>query len=157
MKFKSMLTATGNSQHYFPVPDEIAEKVYEQFGKRVIIDVGNDIPHHCAIGKSKRIGYYITVGKTTIRKLKLITGETYSISVRKDETEFQFEMPEVLLAVFDTDPEALLLFDKLTPGKKRSIMHHINSAKQEETKINRALKVIENLKGGANTPGELIR
>ena len=57
-------------------------------------------------------------------------------------------MPEELSAVLETDEEATLVFEKLTPGKKRSIIHYIATAKQTDTRISRALKIVDFLKMG---------
>lgn len=67
------------------------------------------------------------------------------------------EMPEVWLEVIESDHEAAEAFEKLTPGKKRSILHMVSSAKRMETQINRALKIAENIKMGVTNPRDFMK
>ena len=57
-------------------------------------------------------------------------------------------MPEEFKAVIETDYEALQLFERLTDGKKRSLIYHIIRIKDTQKRVDRALLISENLKKG---------
>lgn len=50
------------------------------------------------------------------------------------------EVPEELQRVLDQDPTLKMAFNRLTPGRQRSYIIHINAAKQAQTKYNRIEK-----------------
>lgn len=146
-QLQSELKLIQNSHHIIPIPEDIGSEIHAKLGKRVICEVNGKIIHS-AVQKNQYLGYFITVGKGTKKKMGAASGDSLDINIRKDNTPFQMEMPEVLLEVLNTDPDGLKAFEDLTDGKKRSIMHQINSAKSIDTQINRALKIVEQLKMG---------
>lgn len=157
IKVVTRLEKSRNNTHYIPIPEEIASPILDTFGKRVLCMVNGHAKLHCAIMKHRDIGYYITVGKATKAKIKANHGDELCLEITKDESEYQAELPEELKEVLLTDEEGLHRFENLTPGKKRSIIHYVNSAKQMDTRINRALKILENLKMGMTDLKELMR
>jgi uncharacterized protein YdeI (YjbR/CyaY-like superfamily) len=50
-------------------------------------------------------------------------------------------IPEELLKAFDTDPGLKECFDALSHSRKRDYIEYLNSAKREETKLNRLNKI----------------
>lgn len=56
----------------------------------------------------------------------------------KDEVEL--DMPDELIDALDADPELADAFHRLTPGRQRSYLINLNSAKNPETRISRILK-----------------
>jgi uncharacterized protein YdeI (YjbR/CyaY-like superfamily) len=54
-------------------------------------------------------------------------------------------MPEELEAVFDSDPIAFKFFEKLTPGKQRSLLHLVGKVKRESSRIAKSLAIADHL------------
>ncbi|MDZ4752770.1 MAG: YdeI/OmpD-associated family protein [Flavobacteriales bacterium] len=99
-----------------------------------------------------------------IQNLK--TGERYfavSNSLRKDakiksgdpvKVEFYLvdpnivELPEELEAVLAQDPEAEKVWLSFTPGRQRSLAHYVNSVKNIDSRIKRALELCYKAKTG---------
>ncbi len=156
MKLTTTLEKSGNSTHYIPIPEKIGEEIITRLGKRVICKVnGNKI--HCAILKSQKLGTYIMVGKSTKEKIKANYKEELNLEILKDTTEYQIEIGEAFQEVLNTDEEGKIRFKALTDGKKRSLIHQVNRAKNIDTRINRALKILEKLKMGFTDLKDLIR
>lgn len=156
MKLETQLVKTPYG-HYIPIPEKIAARALDKLGKRVLCIIKGKEELHCAIQKNSRIGYYISVGKNTKAKIKLDSDEIFGMEILEDKSKYQLEVPIEFKEVLNTDEEGLALFEKLTDGAKRSLIHYILSAKREETRINRSLKILENLKLGITKPMELIR
>ncbi|MEL6675582.1 MAG: YdeI/OmpD-associated family protein [Bacteroidota bacterium] len=155
MELTSILTQSGYGC-YIPLPEDIALQAQTELGKRVICEV-NGIPIHCAIKRSNRIGYYIMAGKSTVQKIQAEPGDTLNLVLRKDDTPYQMAMCAELEEVLFTDPEAEAFFKRLSDGKKRSLIHHVSKAKHSDTRINRALALMENLKRGKTELRDLTR
>jgi hypothetical protein len=141
---------------YMIVPPEIAQSFLDAGQKRVICAIDKNYVHS-ALTPVKGTGHIIMLGKNARKKLEVFAGSTYEITLLKDESEHQMEMPEVWLEVIESDHEAAEAFQKLTPGKKRSILHMVGSAKRMETQINRALKIAENIKMGVTNPRDFMK
>ena len=156
MKFtlKIVAEAYGNVLLF---EEEKAAEILKKFGKRVIYVVNKKHTFHGAILFSKALGHYIYFSIAKLKELELNIGDEIDIEIKKDTSTYQFAICEEFIAVFETDPEASKRFEQLTDGKKRGLMHFINKAKRSETRINRALKLAENLKLGITDPRELIR
>lgn len=155
--FTSLLHDSGYGC-YFHVPEPIGAELKEAFGgRRAICTLSTGFEFHCAVMPRKSGGHTITVGKKLRKRGALEAGEMYEIVLSRDESEYQMEMPEELKAVLETDPEAMTRFKALTPGKQRGIMHLVGEAKRVDTRINRALKVVENLKRGATNPRDYLK
>jgi hypothetical protein len=157
MKLKSNLIRTESNYHLIPIPGDFALSIKEKIGRRVLCVINGEKHLHCAIGRSNEFGYFIMVGKATKKKLGLEVGEELLLEFEKDESEFKMDVCDELLEVLSTDEEGQAYFNALTDGRKRSIIHYINKAKQSNTRINRALKIVENLKMGYTDLKELMR
>lgn len=79
------------------------------------------------------------------------------IDFKKDHTTYQFEDVEEWNEVMNTDPEVEIIFNQLTPGNKRSILFLIQQVKSSDKRIQRSLKIAENLKKGIHSPKLLLK
>ena len=100
-------------------------------------------------------GHYINLGQTTCRKLQIKAGDTLIAQFEIDNSPMQFEMPEALQAVLDTDPEAQKIFEQLTPGNQRGLAYLVNQVKSTDKQVDRALKVVEQIKSGTTSPKKI--
>jgi uncharacterized protein YdeI (YjbR/CyaY-like superfamily) len=89
---------------------------------------------------------YISLNAARMKKLGLKPGDKVRIDLKKDESEFGMTMPDELKELLNQDPEGKRRFDKLTPGKRRYIIHYVNSVKNSQKRIDRAILLITNLK-----------
>jgi len=132
---ESSLVNSSGSSHHIPLPEQKAKAILEKMGKRVLCTVNGNVSIHCAILRSSAFGYYIMVGKATKKKIMVEANESLKLKIEKDNTTYQAEMPEELAAVLETDEEAATIFDKLTSGKKRSIIYFIAKVKKSDINV----------------------
>lgn len=157
LQLETKLTRIGENSHYIPIPENTAQQALAQFGKRIFCTVNGRYTFHCALQRTKKLGYFIMAGKNTIEKLHLESGEAFDLTIEEDTSKYKAEMPEELQATLETDPESEVIFGTLTPGFQRSIIHYVDAAKRTETRIDRALKILERLKMGITDRKELFR
>ncbi len=112
---------------------------------------------HCALKKDKQGRYCIYLGKFFRDRSGIKQGQEVELTVEKDESDLGMEMPIEMEEVLAIDEEAHKIWNDITPGRKRSALYFIIKAKQEETRIKRALLVAENLKLGFINPNEITR
>lgn len=144
----------SNGTHYILVDKTIVANFED---RRVICKLNGTIEFHCAFNFSKTEGYYIYVNRSTLKKLKLTSGDVVSTIFKKDTSKYQFEMPEEFEEVLRTDQKASKIFHSLTPGNQRGIIHLITKIKSTEKRIQKSLLFSKKLKMGITSPRELVK
>lgn len=145
-KYQTLITRSTHAL-IAPIPEEIVIPLKAKQVKRVIVEVkGHRL--HCAIQQSKAHGAYIYFGKRVSKSLGILEGMELEVTIEPDTTTYQASLPEELEAALSTDAEATEIFDSLTPGRQRSIIFMISKLKRSESRINKALFIIEQLKMG---------
>lgn len=143
--------------HFIRLDTAVAEALLSQNQKRVVCTLNGSATMQCAIMRQAALGYYVNVGPAICKQLGLRPGSTLTATFAPDESEYQFPMPEELEEVLRTDPQALAVFRRLKPGNQRSIMYLVLQVKSTDRRIERALKIAENLKRGTTSPREILR
>jgi uncharacterized protein YdeI (YjbR/CyaY-like superfamily) len=80
--------------------------------------------------------------------LQVREGDIEAVEIEADTTTYQAEMPEELEEILNTDPDGMEVFEALTPGRQRSILFMIGRLKRIDSRIRKALSVVEKLKMG---------
>ncbi len=134
--------------HCILLDDKTVAKLTKGGNKRVICTINKTEQLHCAILPQKDGGHFVIIGATIRKKLQLKVGAEIDATFVIDETEYQFEMPEELKEVLDTDEEANKIFHALTAGNQRGLIYLLSLVKSSDKKIERALKIAERIKQG---------
>jgi uncharacterized protein YdeI (YjbR/CyaY-like superfamily) len=147
----------STGMHGVLLPDALAQHFLARNQKRVLCIINGAHTQHSALTPIKGMGHCITIGMKVLKALKVTPGETLSIELRDDDSAHQFELPEALDAVLETDPEAREVFDRLTPGNRRSLMALVVAVKSTDKRIERALTIADALKRGITRAQEVAR
>jgi hypothetical protein len=150
-----VLNRFDSGMHYILLDKMTTRLLTAHDNKRAICCINHEVEFHCAVMPKKEGGHFVNVGSAICKKLKIKEGSTIRASFWVDTSAYQFEMPEALQAVFDTDPEASDLFDALSPGNQRSIMYLASKAKSTDKRIEKALKIAAQLKSGITSPRDM--
>lgn len=143
--------------HGVLLPDAVAQHFLARGQKRVLCIINGSHKQHSALTPIKGVGHCITIGMKAMKTLGIEPGQALHIELRDDTTEHQFELPEALEAVLETDPEAREVFDGLTPGNRRSLMALVTAVKSTDKRIERALTIADALKRGITRAQEVAR
>lgn len=133
---------------YLPLPEAHIEALKADGNKRVIVEFNPEYRIHAAIMRREAFGHFVMLSKKHLKALNLEPGSEVTVSVRIDDSKYQFEVPAVFEEVMRTDPEASAIFEALTPGGQRSILAMIAAVNNTDTQIDRSLKVADLLKQG---------
>lgn len=120
---------------------------------RMVIEFDNGVMFHRALQRNKDGFCFMVLGKTTLKEAKKQAGSEEVISLRADTSEFGMPVPSEFAEVLRQDPEGNERFMALKPGLQRSFLYYINTGKSIDTRIQRSLKLIENLKNGFISAG----
>lgn len=126
-----------------PIPDEISSALMAAGVKRVEGEIG-DVPVNLALTKAPVIDQvFVYTGKTFLRDSGIAPGEEIEVRLRP-APERLVETPEdLVLALRQADKTAA--WAALTPGKKRGLIHTVNTAKRAETRAKRIAKLLTDL------------
>ena len=93
---------------------------------------------------------YLLLGKLVCQKLGFAVDDKLVVTLASDPNPDQVDLPDELAEGLDAWPEAAAAFARLTPGRQRGICYRIDSAKRAETRLQRAMRELEQLAGLAN-------
>lgn len=155
MKTEYILEKSDNGMHYIMVDQETFDEFSKNGNNRVLCKINDQIEFHCAIISKKEGGSFIYVGSKIRKELKINAGSKVTAVFKADDSKYQFEMPEELEEVLNTDLEAHAKFHSLTPGNQRSLIYLVTQVKSSEKRIERALKIAEKIKNGITSPRKI--
>jgi Bacteriocin-protection, YdeI or OmpD-Associated/Domain of unknown function (DUF1905) len=145
------------SMHYIMPDAKTVAALTKNNNKRVICTLNHTLQLHCALMPKKEGGHFIAIGAAVCKKLKIKAGATVSASFTIDTTAYQFEMPEELQEVLDTDPVAQKIFAALTPGNQRGLIYLVTMVKSVDKRIERALLIAKKIKAGIISPRLILK
>ena len=68
--------------------------------------------------------------------------------IKPPKVQTELELPDELVEAMDADPELAEAFHGLTPGRQKSYVINLNSAKKSETRISRIIKFRDKILAG---------
>ncbi|WP_230981463.1 YdeI/OmpD-associated family protein [Echinicola salinicaeni] len=131
-------------QYHIPVPAEIADQFIDKDNRRVICHLGNT-SFKAALMKTKEY-WFILINQKIREELNLNEGDTISLKLEKDHSEYGHEMPEELQVLLDQDEEGNGYFKSLTMGKQRSLIYIVIKVKNSHSRLNKSLAIVDHLK-----------
>jgi hypothetical protein len=130
---------------YFVVPLWQADELAGGKSTRVLCAInGYEFP--CALRPIQDLGYIITLSKEKAKLCKVKEGGRAVAYIVKDESEYGFPVPEEWEEYLKQDDELKMMFESLTPGKRRGWLYHIGSAKSIDTRIKRCVLIAEKVR-----------
>ena len=151
-----LLEKFDNGMHYIKLDTETVKSFLNKDNNRLKCKI-SDIEFHCAIISKKEGGYFVYIGSTLCKKLKIKAGDKVEATFKKDDTKYQFNMPVEFEEVLATDPDANKVFHSLTEGNQRGLIYLVNQVKSIDKRIERALKISEKIKIGITSPKLVLK
>lgn len=131
--------------YHFPVPIVVADNFIEGNDRRIVCKINNAIQIQGALMPYSE-GYFILINQDLIKKLQLSIGDNVNLEIEKDKSEFGLPMPDSFRTLLDQDSESTAFFNKLTPGKKRSLIYLVGKVKNIDSQLNKGLAIVDHLK-----------
>jgi hypothetical protein len=89
---------------------------------------------------------YITLNAARMKKLGVKFGDTVTVELQPDSSKYGMDIPEELAELLKQDEEGKRRFKMLPPGKQRYIIYYVGQVKSSQLRVERAVKLITNLK-----------
>ena len=152
-----MMPSTGSPS--IVIPDEYALAFAKAKQKRVAIKAffENRIIHFHGSLHFYKEQYLISFGIRYQKELGIFPSDYFELQLFEDTSKYGVSVPDSLQAVMDSDSEGFALFERLTPGKKRSLIYYVARFKTSQTQVDKSLIIFDNLKIGITDFRELVK
>lgn len=136
---------------YISVSDEILESFMEE-GDKLLYNQRFDVTINDQVtwqGGTVSLGNnmaYITFSKARMKKIGVQLGDTVTVHLEKNRSEYGFDVPEEFEEVLRQDSHANERFSKLSKGARRAIIYLVLQIKSSEKRIEKSIFLMENLK-----------
>lgn len=125
-----------------PLPDQIVAKLGNP--KRVEGEIA-DHPINLAVTRAPVIDTaYLWTGKSLLSEIGIEPGEPVDVRLRPADPNVVETPPEIATALREADCTAA--WEALSPGKRRGLIHTVETAKRAETKAKRIAALLEGLR-----------
>ncbi len=140
-EYKDMLVST-----VVEIPIDVVKKL--PAGRVRVEGKLNQVPFNLAIQSKKNGTKYLSVSQAMRKSAGVKPGDKVKVSFVLVDPD-KLDLPEEMEAVLAQDDEGAKKWNKLTVGLQRSLVHYINSSKNVDVRIERALFLINKVKSGA--------
>ncbi|PLX28699.1 MAG: hypothetical protein C0600_09440 [Ignavibacteria bacterium] len=138
-------TETGLVKHYFPIPDDIGEELWNTGVRRVIATL-NGREYRRALSGTGDGGRCLIVGEPLLKEIGARLNDMVDVTLRADPEPDSVDICEEFAAVLEQDEDAAQRFYSMTSGMQRSLILYVTTAKREETRIKRSLELAYKLR-----------
>lgn len=108
----------------------------------------NQVPFNLGVQSKKTGARYLSISQAMRKSAKIKPGDKVKVSFQVVDSD-KLDLPEEMEAVLAQDEAGAKLWNKLTVGLQRSLVHYINSTKNVDLRIERALYLMNKVKSGA--------
>ena len=126
--------------YYLGFDSEIINQFSKKKATRIICNIDQIVSFRCGLNHLGDGNFYVIVARKHLEKLNKDMGDNVDFMIEEDPDQLGVEMPEVLNVFLEQDLESKAIFDKLTNGKKRSLIYSFVKIKD----IDKQIKIIMN-------------
>ncbi|MGB0850274.1 MAG: DUF1905 domain-containing protein [Bacteroidia bacterium] len=127
------------------IPKERITSLYFEKDRRIICTI-NEFHFHAALMPNGDGNYFVNTNKEVRKSTGINLGDEVEVTIKVDTSMYGMPLPEEFKTAWELDEEGKVLFDKLTMGKQRSLIHIVGKLKSSEKRIEKSLVILEYLK-----------
>ncbi|MEM9834593.1 MAG: YdeI/OmpD-associated family protein [Bacteroidota bacterium] len=128
---------------YLTIPAEFVNGLEKKRHTRFICTIEENVTFQCGLNHLGDGNFFIILGSKNLKAANKKLGDTLHFTLHEDPNPLGVAVPEVLAALLEQDDALKSIFEKLSMGKKRHVIHSINKIKDIDKQINTAIKTIQ--------------
>ena len=109
---------------------------------RFICTLEDTLSFQCGLNHLGDGNFFIILNSKRLKEVGKRSGDTIYFHLTEDPNPLGVAMPEVLEVLLEQDKRLKVIFDSLTMGKKRHVIHSMNKIKDIDKKVNKATELI---------------
>ncbi|WP_426481177.1 DUF1905 domain-containing protein [Chryseobacterium sp. R2ACT005] len=149
IKFSAIIQQNGEMNAAFV---EFPFSTEELFNKKGLVKIkaifDDNVEYRGSLAKMKSDCHILGLTQEIRKQLGKTFGDEVSVSLTEDKEERIVEIADDIVSVFNENPDAKSLFDKMSYTHKKEYIRWIEEAKKPETRENRKIKMIQMILDG---------
>ncbi|WP_299532521.1 DUF1905 domain-containing protein [Ulvibacterium sp.] len=129
--------------HYIRISSSIIDSFERKRKTRLICTLDSMISYRCGLNHLGDGNYFIIISGKYLKELGKGLGEEVTWKIEEDPDPLGVEIPEVLAVFLTQDTHANEIFQKLTDGKKRSLIYSIIKIKDFDSQVRTIIDFLE--------------
>jgi len=149
IEFTAIIQQNGEMDAAFAVFPFSTEDLFNKKGQvkiKAIFD--GKVEYRGSLAKMKSGCHILGLTQEVRKRLGKTFGDEVSVSLTEDKEERVVAIADDITTVFNKNPEAKALFDKMSYTHKKEYIRWIEEAKKPETRENRKMKMIRMILDG---------
>lgn len=124
---------------YLRIDASVVEQYAQKRATRLKCMIDEKVSFSCGLNHFGDGHYYIIVAGKYLKTLGKQLGSMVVFEIYEDPNPLGVEVPDVLLALLEQDEIVKKIYENLTDGKKRSLIHSIKAVKDLDKQIEKIL------------------
>lgn len=151
IEFKAPLERFESSLWFYHIKVDkgIGDRFIEGKNKRIICTINRTETFQAALMPDGDGNYFININKQLRQSLNLNEFDSIHITISKDTSEYGLPIAEAFEELLNQDETGNKLFQSLTPGKKRTLLHIISKPRSADLRIRNGMVILQHLKNNA--------
>mgnify|MGYP001798348535 FL=1 len=121
--------------YYLRLDADIINQFSRKRATRMICTIDEKVSYLCGLNHLGDGNFFIIVAGKYLNALAKELGDQVHYQIEEDPDQLGVDMPEVLTVFLEQEPELRKVFNKLTDGKKRSLIYQIIKIKDIDMQI----------------------
>lgn len=149
IEFTAIIQQNGEMNAAFVEFPFSTEELFNKKGQvKVKVLFDNKVEYRGSLAKMKSDCHILGLTQEVRKQLGKTFGDEVSVSLMEDKEERVVEIAEDIVSVFNENPEAKTLFDKMSYTHKKEYIRWIEEARKPETRENRKVKMVQMILDG---------
>lgn len=129
--------------YFFKIDKEIVNQFERKRATRLVCTMDESVSYSCGLNHFGDGNFFIILSTANLKKLGKQLGDEVSFEIVEDPNPLGVKVPEVLEVLLAQDPQANEIYQKLTDGKKRSLIYSVKAIKDIDKQVKRILAFLE--------------
>lgn len=112
---------------------------------RLICTLDDSVSYPCGLSHLGDGDFFIIVAQKHLKTLRKQAGDPVRCELHEDPNPLGVDMPDVLEALLSQDDELNAKYDGFTDGKKRSVIHSMNTTKDIDRQVRIAIAMLNGM------------
>jgi hypothetical protein len=128
---------------FLKIDADIVNQFQNKRHTRFLCTLEDRLTFQCGLNHLGDGNFFIILSTSNLANVQKKLGDKIHFELNEDPNPLGADMPEVLEAVIEQDERLKTIFESLTPGKKRNIIHQISRIKDIDKQIQKSNKLIQ--------------
>lgn len=149
IEFTAIIQQNGEMDAAFVEFPFSTEELFNKKGQvKVKVLFDNKVEYRGSLAKMKSDCHILGLTQEIRKQLGKTFGDEVSVALMEDKEERVVEIADDIASVFNENPEAKALFDKMSYTHKKEYIRWIEEARKPETRENRKVKMVQMILDG---------